>query len=634
MRVSSVIFCLLVVMAGSVRADTWRVPVDAPTIQAGLDLAATDDTVLVAAGVYLEHDLRITSGLVLRGETGLPEDVVLDAQLQGRLLEVMAVSDTVRVEGLTLRNGLATGVGDLSRGGAAFLEQTPVRFRDCRFHDNMAAGGGGALYIDECPRVELIDCDLSGNSAYAPGSAGPGGAIAMYVLASEGSLVAVRCRLDGNLSGGPGGAIYVDDGNLYLTDSEVTDSRSGLEAWPAGAGVFVRRANASPSGSEAPDLEVQIIGCRIAGNVGNVVEVPYAGDGGGVLIKGYDADNLFDVLVTDTVFENNYNAQGAGLYVGRYAQGLIVRCRFLHNRAYLNGGGAVKGGRWPANLGENARFEYCEFLGNEAGYDENGLVSPELGWGGAFYTRYYPRADFVNCSFADNRAGGVSPRGDAIYHYSEQRNFTDLLQLIRISNSVFYGENGVDVQMRADPGGFGRVAYSALEAGEYIGLGATPDHAVYLTESPFREPANLRLHGTSSCIDQARLVGPGPDLDGTVVPVGGGTDIGAYEWVAVSGVDEGTPPVPIRSLTASPNPFNPRTTISFDLARAGRVRLECFDPAGRRVRSLLDVDLPPGQHRVPWDGKDGGGRSLASGVYFLRLTTPAGMETGRVLLIK
>ena len=130
--------------------------------------------------------------------------------------------------------------------------------------------------------------------------------------------------------------------------------------------------------------------------------------------------------------------------------------------------------------------------------------------------------------------------------------------------------------------------------------------------------------------DFARII----DLDDTVVPVGGGTDIGAYEWVAISGVGGGTPPVSVQSLTASPNPFNPRTTISFDLARAGRVHLDCFDPAGRRVRSLLDVDLPPGQHRVPWDGKDDGGRSLASGVYFLRLTTPAGMETGRVLLIK
>ncbi|MBE0567563.1 MAG: hypothetical protein IH621_16530 [Krumholzibacteria bacterium] len=68
-----------------------------------------------------------------------------------------------------------------------------------------------------------------------------------------------------------------------------------------------------------------------------------------------------------------------------------------------------------------------------------------------------------------------------------------------------------------------------------------------------------------------------------------------------------------------PNPFNPRTTIAFDLAAASAVRLEIFDVRGRLVRSLVDEVLPAGRHAAVWDGADGGGRPAASGLYFCRL---------------
>jgi len=65
---------------------TIHVPGDIPTIQAGLQAAVAGDTVLVAAGTYYEHDLTMNpSGIILRGETGLPEDVIIDAQGLGFL---------------------------------------------------------------------------------------------------------------------------------------------------------------------------------------------------------------------------------------------------------------------------------------------------------------------------------------------------------------------------------------------------------------------------------------------------------------------------------------------------------------------------------------------------------------------
>lgn len=69
-----------------------------------------------------------------------------------------------------------------------------------------------------------------------------------------------------------------------------------------------------------------------------------------------------------------------------------------------------------------------------------------------------------------------------------------------------------------------------------------------------------------------------------------------------------------------PNPFNPSTTIPLELTAAGRVELDLYDVAGRKVRSLLNnAALEPGQHRVPWDGRDDAGRAVASGTYFYEM---------------
>ncbi|MBC8424295.1 hypothetical protein H8E07_09250, partial [bacterium] len=79
---------------------------------------------------------------------------------------------------------------------------------------------------------------------------------------------------------------------------------------------------------------------------------------------------------------------------------------------------------------------------------------------------------------------------------------------------------------------------------------------------------------------------------------------------------EGLPALPAGRLhPAAPNPFNPRTTLRFELTRGGDVRLDVYDLDGRRVRTLVDGYLPAGEHRAIWAGRDDGGRPLSSGPY-------------------
>jgi len=114
------------------------------------------------------------------------------------------------------------------------------------------------------------------------------------------------------------------------------------------------------------------------------------------------------------------------------------------------------------------------------------------------------------------------------------------------------------------------------------------------------------------------------DVDGDgnaeiLIPGDGGFRV--VDWLpALDAPGEATAP-PVHSMGAAhPNPFNPRTSIDFELVEEGRAVLAVYDPAGRLVTRLVDDHLGAGAHRVSWDGTDADGRSVASGTYFATLT--------------
>jgi hypothetical protein len=83
-----------------------------------------------------------------------------------------------------------------------------------------------------------------------------------------------------------------------------------------------------------------------------------------------------------------------------------------------------------------------------------------------------------------------------------------------------------------------------------------------------------------------------------------------------------------------PNPFNPSTSIRFTLPEAGDVALVVFDAAGHRVVTLMDGPAPAGMSRVTWNGADGSGLRVSSGVYFCRLETGGRVFTRKLVMLK
>ena len=83
-----------------------------------------------------------------------------------------------------------------------------------------------------------------------------------------------------------------------------------------------------------------------------------------------------------------------------------------------------------------------------------------------------------------------------------------------------------------------------------------------------------------------------------------------------------------------PNPFNPETTISYDVAEANTVRLSIYALTGQRVRTLVDGYHSAGAHTVTWDGTDAAGRPVASGVYLCRMQAGDFRAVRKMLLIR
>lgn len=87
----------------------------------------------------------------------------------------------------------------------------------------------------------------------------------------------------------------------------------------------------------------------------------------------------------------------------------------------------------------------------------------------------------------------------------------------------------------------------------------------------------------------------------------------------------------------TPNPFNPSTTITFEITQRDesvRVLLAVYDLRGRLVKTLMDADLAGGTYSLVWEGRDNSGRKMSSGVYFLRLRSGAESMMRKMILLK
>jgi predicted outer membrane repeat protein len=621
------------------------------TLAAAVAQAAPADTVLLQRTIHVvDEEVDLAVALVSERDLTTAPLANLDLTSEGTL-RYPAGHAALEVRGLTCRSAgdmrtLPAMIGvdgvDLTVVGCRFLGFTApgvlgvgggalridgggqVLITDCLFADNTSESRGGALYLGGGLMADIEDCTFRNNAATA--FSDPRGGGVMIDSRFERSTVTFRgCEWRDNTSGGPGGALATISADVTLEDCGIYGSQAGTEiGWSEGAGLHFRRIG-TDHGEATP---ATVRRCEFFDNAGVPDIGLNAGDGGAVQAAGIDDVRRLDLLIEDSVFGNNFNLQGGGVYVGRFAEGTVQRCRFFDNIAFFQGGAVFKGGQDQANIGETLYVDTSLFVGNRAGFDADGQPTGEYCRGGAVACRMFPRIEVRHSTFIDNAVASPGYQfGDAFAHYYEYDEWQpDMLCVLQ--NTVFWGEGGGDVQAYSSTGGMATVENNAAAAGELDLGGVVEVGTVVLTASPFTSLDTGFPSADGPLIDAGIDLRFEIDLLGHEMPVGDAPDIGCYEWYDVVAVED--LPVATVQLVAGPNPFNPRTVLSCRLDRPAGVQLVLHDARGRQVRRLWTGPLPAGDHRWTWDGRDESGRECSSGVYLAQLV----VDDGRMAVTK
>jgi hypothetical protein len=106
------------------------------------------------------------------------------------------------------------------------------------------------------------------------------------------------------------------------------------------------------------------------------------------------------------------------------------------------------------------------------------------------------------------------------------------------------------------------------------------------------------------------------------------------DTILISTQEPGVPGIAKTLLIGNaPNPFNPTTTVKYQLAQKTHVKLQVFDVSGRLVRTLVDGLQVPEEYSVTWDGRSDSGMEIASGVYWVRMSTTHGFQASTKMVI-
>lgn len=410
---------------------------------------------------------------------------------------------------------------------------------------------------------------------------------AVFYIFNFSKLNISDCLFRDNHASFAGGAIYINSSNITIRNSQFTNNNSGrtheyLDEWmytDAGA-LFCNSTN------------LNLIDCEFSENKANI---------GGALQCNYS-----NVNINNSIFHNNEG---------------VSNIWYIDEDWYEIEPGEA-GGISATYSTINLRNSLC--YDNEAG----------VGYGN-FGNFKLSTLNFINSTFTRNGS-------NSSYHYAA--TLVILSSTINLTNSVLWDNYEQNIYLNNDfnQPGFANIQYSCLENGINS---ITTDSLTTLNwlEGNIESNPNFvdvnntdyTLQSSSPCInygtpDTTGLNLPEFDLAGNPCIYDGRVDMGCYEWqgVVFAGKDE----VPgIVKLSNYPNPFNPETTISFNLPVDQRAKLTIYNLKGQKVRQFSNII---NQNSIVWKGKDQSGNSVSSGIYFYKLEAGKTTLQKKMLLLK
>ncbi len=92
--------------------------------------------------------------------------------------------------------------------------------------------------------------------------------------------------------------------------------------------------------------------------------------------------------------------------------------------------------------------------------------------------------------------------------------------------------------------------------------------------------------------------------------------------------------VELSEVSNYPNPFNPETTIEFNIGKKSNVKVEVFNIKGQKVNTLVNDNLQAGKHKVVWNGDNTNGEKVSSGIYFYKVTNEKDSIINKMIMMK
>jgi hypothetical protein len=204
-RIPLILSLLALLPASAIAQNTWFVPDDFSTIQAGIDGSTNGDTVIVRDGTYFENINFNGKAITLSSERG-PVHTIIDANQIGSVVTFNSgESQNSTLEGFSIRNGVGSigttvfGTPVLA-GGGLFIDGSSPSIRDCFIYNNVlsSSGSGGGVWCFEAS-PQLDKCWIYGNSAEGGGG--------MFVHGTNCAPVLNECLLVGNSGTSGGGCL-------------------------------------------------------------------------------------------------------------------------------------------------------------------------------------------------------------------------------------------------------------------------------------------------------------------------------------------------------------------------------------------------------------------------------------------